>query len=206
MRIVCISDTHHRHDQVVVPEGDMLLCGGDLCGRGTIADVRDFDKWLGKLPHRHKVVIAGNHDWCFEREPGQARACITQAHYLQDGGVTLGGLRIYGSPWQPEFFDWAFNLPRGSRLREKWALIPDDTDILITHGPPHGILDRNDRGQAVGCEELAERVAAVAPRLHLFGHIHEAYGEMTVGPTIYVNASCCDLQYRPCQPPIVIEL
>jgi predicted phosphodiesterase len=205
VRIVCISDTHAQHRNLVVPDGDVLVHAGDFTRSGSEKDVRDFDAWLGALPHRHKVIIAGNHDFCFEYDPA-ARGWISNAHYLQDEGLTLDGVRFWGSPWQPRFFDWAFNLDRGAPLRRVWALIPSDTDVLITHGPPFGILDTTSRGEPVGCEELLGAVRRVRPRLHVFGHIHEDHGEQTLGPTHFVNASCCNLRYRAEQPAIVVEL
>ncbi len=205
MRIVCLSDTHHQHDRLVVPPGDVLVHAGDFTRRGAESDVRAFDAWLGGLPHRHKIVIAGNHDFCFELNPA-ARAWMTNAIYLQDEAVTLEGVRFWGSPWQPRFYDWAFNLDRGEPLRRVWSRIPSGTDVLITHGPPYGILDATDRGEAVGCEELLLAIRRVCPRLHVFGHIHEGYGEQTVDGTHFVNASNCDLNYRPVQAPVVFDL
>ena len=206
MRIVCLSDTHNLHDRVRVPDGDLLLHAGDATNRGTEKEVAAFADWLAGLPHRHKVVVAGNHDFLFEREPAAARAAIQGAVYLQDEAVEIEGLRIWGSPWQPEFMDWAFNLPRGAALREKWDRIAPGTDVLITHGPPHGILDRVDEGRQEGCAELRTAVARVRPRLHLFGHIHEGYGRETRDRTTFVNASICDRGYRPIHPPVLVDL
>lgn len=205
-RLVFLSDTHGLHDRITVPPGDILVHAGDCTNRGTLAQVSAFDDFLATLPHPHKIVVAGNHDWCFEDDPGAARARLRHATYVQDYAVEKMGLRFYGSPWQPEFFNWAFNLPRGERLREKWAAIPPDTDVLITHGPPHGLLDLTSDGRSVGCEALRPRVAAVAPRIHCFGHIHEAAGTQTVDGTLFINAAICDLAYRPVNPPIVVDL
>ncbi len=205
MRIVCISDTHDKHAALDIPDGDVLVHAGDITGRGRREQIVAFDAWLGGLPHRHKVVIAGNHDFGLERDPSN-RAWFAHATYLLDEEVTLDGVRFYGSPWQPRFFDWAFNLDRGAPLREVWAKIPVGVDVLITHGPPYGILDRTARGEAVGCEELRAAVARVRPRLHVFGHIHEAYGQLELDGTRFVNASACDLSYAPVQPPIVVDL
>lgn len=202
---MCISDTHSTHDQMVLPDGDLLLHAGDATKRGDRHEIEAFDRWLSAQPHRHRVVIAGNHDFAFERE-AEARHWITGATYLQDEGMTIEGLRIWGSPWQPRFFDWAFNLDRGQPLREVWSRIPDDVDVLLTHGPPHGILDRTFRGEDVGCEELLAAVQRVRPRLHVFGHIHEAYGRLERDGTVFVNASSCDLSYAPTQAPIVVDL
>jgi len=204
VRIVVISDTHARHARLTVPPGDILAYAGDLTNHGALEDVVAFDRFLAALPHRHKLVIAGNHDFCFERQPEAARAALRHATYLEDDAITLEGIRFYGSPWQPWFWDWAFNLHRGPPIRAKWELIPDDTDVLITHGPPLGYGDRVRGGGRVGCQDLLERVQQVKPRYHLFGHIHEDYGVSSDGTTTYVNASICDLAYRPRRSPIVV--
>lgn len=206
MRIVCLSDTHGLHDHLRVPDGDLLLHAGDFSMGGHPAEIERFDRWLGTLPHAHKVVVAGNHDFLFEREPARARALLSNASYLQDGEFALDGLRIWGSPWQPWFHDWAFNLARGPELAARWALIPDGVDVLVTHGPPAAILDRTRDGEEVGCSDLAQALERVRPRLHVFGHIHEGYGRLERDGTTYVNASNCNLRYRAVQPPIVVEL
>lgn len=189
LTIVCVSDTHGRHRELAVPNGDVLLFAGDLSNHGSPEDVSEFDDWLAALPHPHKVVICGNHDFHFERQPDDARRRIRHATYLQDSGTRITGLNIWGSPWQPRFFDWAFNLDRGPDIAARWALIPDDTDVLITHGPPAGILDRTSRGEAVGCVDLLGRVRELKPKLHLFGHIHEGAGVLETADTLFVNAS-----------------
>lgn len=117
--------------------------------------------------------------------------------------MTLEGIKFYGSPWQPWFFDWAFNLQRGAEIRAKWDLIPLDTDVLITHGPAFGILDKTTRGARVGCEELLKVIEQVKPQLHVFGHIHEAYGIYSNDNLSFVNASNCDVQFNLVNPPIV---
>lgn len=205
MRLVCLSDTHNRHDDLDVPDGDVLLHAGDFTGRGTAAEVEAFGIFLAQLPHRHKVVVAGNHDFLFQQEPERARALLGDVTYLQDSGTEVAGLSVWGSPWQPWFHDWAFNLPRGSALAEKWALVPGGFDVLVTHGPPLGILDRTARGERVGCEELLRARARIRPRLHLFGHIHEAYGVQEEAGILSVNACNCDLGYRAVHPVVVID-
>lgn len=211
LRLVMISDTHERHRQIEVPDGDVLVCAGDFTGLGDPWKVEDFSDWLGTLPHRHKLVIAGNHELTFDSTrrrtfvPGIWKA-LTNAVYLQDTEVVIDGFVFYGSPWQPEFYDWAFNLPRGEPLAEKWALIPPDTDVLITHGPPKNILDYVPRGEHVGCEELAKRVAKVKPQVHVFGHIHYSHGTLVKDGITYVNASICTEAYKAKQAPIVVDL
>ncbi|MEE8524212.1 MAG: metallophosphatase domain-containing protein [Thermoanaerobaculia bacterium] len=206
MRCVVISDTHGLHDQVQIPAGDVLIHAGDLTDHGALEDVARFDAFLSALPHRHKVVVAGNHDFCFERQPGLARQLLRHAIYLEDEAVTLDGVRFWGSPWQPWFYDWAFNLERGSEIRAKWDLIPAGTDVLVTHGPPLGHGDLTSRSERAGCADLLDRIGELRPKYHFFGHIHEGYGVTRDGGTTFVNASVCDLGYRPVQAPVVIDI
>ncbi len=206
MRIVCLSDTHDFHDRLVVPDGDVLLHAGDATMGGKPFQVEAFARWFAARPHRHKIVVAGNHDWMFERTPTQARSLLRDVVYLQDDEITVDGLRIWGSPWQPWFHDWAFNLERGPQIAAKWELIPAGIDVLITHGPPAGILDRTSRGEDVGCADLRRELQRIRPRLHVFGHIHEAYGTVEIDGTRYVNASICTERYHPVQLPIVVDL
>lgn len=220
-RIVCMSDLHCRRP-ANVPEGDVLVVAGDWCGLGTVDELRR-SAWVADLPHKHKVAIAGNHDWCFQRKPDsdEARFVLTDwgVTYLEEGAAEIMGLKFYGSPWQPEFCNWAFNLPRGHRLREKWAQIPEDTEVLITHGPPRNILDLAPRssgawgwddveGEHVGCWDLRARVLELPHlKLHVFGHIHHSYGQSSFGGALkFVNASTCTERYAPDNAPIVIDL
>jgi Icc-related predicted phosphoesterase len=209
MRIVCISDTHSRHDLIEVPSGDILIHAGDSTMVGRVEEIAKFNHWLGRLPHPYKILIAGNHDWLFEKEPALAESLVTNAVYLRDSAVIIEGLKFYGSPWQPRFMHWAFNLSRGAEIRRKWDLIPEDTDVLITHGPPNGILDLVPRDltgtfENTGCEELARAVKRIKPRLHVFGHIHEGYGMERRPGTTFVNACICDAAYRPINPPVTV--
>ena len=205
LRIVCLSDTHNRHADLDVPDGDILLHAGDFTGRGTEEEVAAFGEFLAGLPHSEKVIVAGNHDFLFESDGARARELLGDVTYLQDAGATVCGLHIWGSPWQPWFHDWAFNLPRGKALAQKWSLVPASVDVLMTHGPPAGILDQTHHGSRVGCEELLAALARIRPRLHLFGHIHEGHGTLLGDPTLSVNACNCDFWYRPVHPPVVIE-
>lgn len=196
MKIVAISDTHMRHDRLEVPDGDVLIHAGDFTRRGAIADVEKFNAWLGTLPHRHKIVIAGNHDWCFQLTPARAREALDNAIYLEDEATEVEGVRFYGSPWQPWFLDWAFNLQRGPDLAAKWAMIPPGIDVLITHGPPLGFGDRVHGGELVGCADLLARIEVIKPRFHISGHIHEGSGVRWTEHTTYVNAAVLDERYE----------
>ena len=211
MRLVLISDTHNLHRRMAEPPaGDAIIHAGDLTMGGTLDEVRAFFDWFQGLPHRHKIVIAGNHDFAFEQMAPQAEALVPPGvTYLRDGGMELDGLRLWGSPWQPWFYDWAFNLPRGPDLAAKWALIPEDVEVLVTHGPPHGVLDRTDAvlPAHAGCEALAERLQHLPRlRLHVFGHIHEGYGRTTIDGRTFVNASICDVDYAPRNQPVLVHL
>jgi len=208
IRIVCISDTHGQHAKLSVPDGDILIHAGDFSAFGdTPIEVIDFNRWLGTLPHRYKVVIAGNHDWMFERHPGTARELLTNAIYLENSGTELAGLKIWGSPVQPEFNNWAFNVARGAAIRRYWQMISTGTDVLITHGPPHGVLDTAHPTTAhLGCEELAEAVQQIRPMLHVFGHIHGGQGQLNSDGTLYVNASVVNEAYQLVHAPQVVEI
>ncbi|KAH3751848.1 hypothetical protein DPMN_186425 [Dreissena polymorpha] len=234
LRVVCISDTHAKHPQRV-PVGDILLHAGDFTNVGGAAEVKQFNDFLGSLPHPVKVVIAGNHDLTFDEDMVKNRrdylsrnfrineevferklaefgvkTCkelLTNCVYLEDASVNVCGLKIYGAPWQPEFCDWGFNLSRGEACLQKWNLIPDDTDILITHGPPIGHGDACFNGMRAGCVELLSTIQQrVKPKYHVFGHIHEGYGVTTDDVTTFINASTCTLRYQPDNPPIVFDI
>ncbi|MGA1870330.1 MAG: metallophosphatase domain-containing protein [bacterium] len=196
MKIVILSDTHGFHEQITIPCGDILIYAGDICHQSTINEIIQFDKFLAQLPHRYKIIIAGNHDFPFQNAPYRVKASLCHCIYLQDSGIEIEGIKIYGSPWQPWFFDWAFNLQRGRQIKEKWDLIPDDTDVLITHGPPFGILDTVD-GHSEGCEELLKAIYRIKPKYHIFGHIHEGYGQSFQNNTLFINASICNEHYQP---------
>lgn len=211
MRIVCISDTHSVPwlSELVIPSGDVLVHAGDGTNSGKPEDIRAWLEWVGSQPHRHKIVIAGNHDWVFERDPEAARRLVPEGvTYLQDSGCILDGVRFWGSPWQPSYSTWAFYLPGASQgIRERWDRIPSDTDVVVTHTPPHGILDKAGRKEGrLGCEELTIRLSAIKPQLHIFGHVHEAHGTRRKAGTLHVNAcvldDCHDLAY----PSIVVDL
>lgn len=211
MELVLISDTHCQHHEIALPPGDVLVCAGDFCSYGKLSEVEDFGHWLSELDYKHIVVVAGNHDWPFDR-PGKRRKALRllgDVTYLEDSRTVIDGVKFWGSPWQPQFYAWAFNLPRGKALRDKWAQIPEDTDVLITHGPPYGICDRNMEGENVGCEDLLDRVLTeVRPKLHVFGHIHVGYGMnwRLLDGSIFVNASICDEQYLPTNQPVEVEI
>lgn len=204
MRITFISDTHNKHNHLtsnafnnILGSGDILVHSGDLTSVGRVSEVKSFLDWFSKTNYTHKIFIAGNHDWWFVKNHDIPTEYKDKGvHYLFDSGVEINGIKFWGSPWQPEFYDWAFNLPRGEKLAEKWALIPNDTDILMTHGPVFGILDSNPVGQRVGCEDLYLRVMEISPKIHVCGHIHCSYGQKYFNEIEFLNASTLNERYE----------
>ena len=205
-KLTFISDTHNKHGALSLKPTDFLIHTGDLTSKGTLPEVAAFLYWFNQQPAKHKVFIAGNHDFGFEHgfEIDQEFKDMGVI-YLQDSEVTIDGVKFYGSPWQPEFYDWAFNLPRGEKLAEKWSKIPGNTDVLITHGPVYGLLDYAPHGGHVGCEELYKRVFDVKPKIHVCGHIHGAYGQKSIDGVEFLNASVLDERYEHAHKPIVVE-
>jgi calcineurin-like phosphoesterase family protein len=217
----------------LLPKGDVLIHAGDMSNKGGERDVTNFVHWFQNIDgFQYKIFIAGNHDFCFERvnEPHHKgdydwlhvlmydeNLSQSNVTYLEDDFIEIESpefskpIKIYGSPWQPEFYNWAFNLPRmGEELNEKWNNIPEDTDILITHGPPNGFGDLVNNWRQpnmnVGCELLRNKIEELNPTLNVFGHIHEGYGIYNNGKTTFVNASICTPDYRPTNKPIIIDL
>lgn len=216
MKIICLSDTHCKFGKFKVPDGDVLVHSGDLTFRGTIEEMsRELSK-MGKLPHKVKIYVPGNHDGLAEKNPTLLEQMCKDNGiiYLHDKEVIIEGIKFYGSGWTPEFFDWYLMLPRGQALKEKWDAIPEDVNVLITHGPPFGILDLVPKyihsinsGEHVGCEELRKRIFKLPKlKLAIFGHIHDGYGTETHNGTQFLNASICNESYKPKNKPWVIEI
>jgi Icc-related predicted phosphoesterase len=211
MKVVCISDTHNKHDSLLpIEDGDVLVHSGDATLQGSTKEVASFIEWFSRQPHKNKIFVPGNHDWLFQLNPKLASDICSDngITLLLDKSVMIDGYVFYGSPWQPEFFKWAFNLPRGHMLADKWSEIPDDVNVLITHGPPHGILDQLEyNDERVGCQDLADRILKLKElKLHVFGHIHCDAGEKWFSGVKYVNASVLDDRYRLRKQEVIVEL
>ncbi len=221
MKITFISDTHSKHNQVTssLPGGDVLIHAGDISNKGYRNEIQDFIKWFSTIEnYTHKIFIAGNHDFGCQDEVLAVQELLRLnpgSEYLYDDLFLIGKdeddyddmVKVWGSPWQPEFYNWAFNLPRqGAELKEVWNMIPSDVDILITHGPPHGHLDYVDYSkQNVGCELLRDRINIIKPKIHVFGHIHSSYGYKFDGTTHFFNAAVLDERYNFTQKPLTVE-
>jgi|SRR5579864_4674771 len=219
IKIVAISDTHLSHNQLEIPECDLLIHSGDFSFVGKMVDVLDVNQWFGKLKASGKVkeivAIAGNHDWIGQTNPSWTKEAFTNCIYLDEEPCEVFGFKVFGSAWSPEFNNWAFNAKRGKEIARHWSKIPDDTEILVTHGPPMGILDINTEEiyskplgpEHLGCEELRKRVKKLKElKLHVFGHIHSSNGMDTVDGVQFVNASVLNESYEVVYPPRVIHL
>jgi Icc-related predicted phosphoesterase len=200
LTIDCISDTHNRHKKIILPGGDILIHAGDMTGRGEKGEILPFLDWYAEQDYSHLVLIPGNHDFGFEKNPELWAACCKDRNIilLNDSGCEIEGIKVWGSPASPWFHNWAFNYERGDEIAKIWEQIPDDTEILVTHGPPLNILDdANARGYSnhVGCYDLARKILQTKVKLHVFGHIHEGAGYKYQDGRTYVNASSLDGMY-----------
>lgn len=215
MKIILISDTHGKHHELTADldklmtdyENTMIIHAGDVTDTGKPHQILDFLNWFSRLNCHHKVFVAGNHDFGFEKNndiaPEFKEMGVT---YLMDNMVELEGIKIYGSPWQPRFYDWAFNVDRGDAIAKKWKNIPEGLDVLVTHGPVHGILDDTYFGQRVGCEELQKKIWEIKPMMHVCGHIHYARGYKPFNGINFFNASVLGENYMYINKPIVVIL
>lgn len=219
MKIAFISDTHNKHKQIpeVYFEGiDMLIHAGDVSGRGYRNEILPFLDWYEAIPVKYKIFISGNHDFYFEQavKDDKTKADLENILknrpsiiYLNDSGVEIEGIKIWGSPVQPWFYNWAFNR-MGIDIQPHWDLIPSDTQLLITHGPIEGYLDMTMSGDITGCPYLKETIndRLKELKLHVCGHIHEAYGKLVMADgNVLLNASVLNYRYEMQNRPITME-
>jgi Icc-related predicted phosphoesterase len=208
MKIVALSDLHGELIDNI-PSGDVLIVAGDFSARGNMMGVLNFKGWLNELPFSHKIVIAGNHDGYVEDYNHIARLLLESEDtvYLENSGTEINGLKVWGSPFTPEFNGWHFMRERGDEMAEIWKQIPDDTNILVTHGPPLNILDTNGRHEHCGCWDLRERIKHLKKlKLSIFGHLHSAHGISEIDGVKFVNCSVLDDDYNLTFEPIVLEI
>lgn len=232
MIITFISDTHTKHKEIGhdLPGGDLLIHAGDMSSMGYKHEIENFCAWFDKINnYDHKAFIAGNHDWGFIDHIKWAIAKVAEIpestqqilnsyktfDYLFDEkieymaeGENGYAIKVYGSPWQPEFYNWAFNLPRmGEELKEVWDKIPENIDILITHGPAYGFVDTvyNRPNEHLGCELLTDRIQKIRPKIHVCGHIHSGHGHFFDGHTHFINASVLSERYTYDYSPITAD-
>lgn len=200
-KICCISDTHSQHKKINLPGGDLLIHSGD-CSGSELEEALEFLDWFQGQNYRYLILVPGNHDSIFELIPElMEEECKKRSIILlNDSGCEIEGIKVWGSPVQPWFCDWAFNRHRGADIQKHWDLIPKDTEILITHGPPHRIGDeivkRDGSIEHVGCEDLYRSILQTEVKLHVFGHVHEGSGCSYVEGRTFINASSIDERYR----------
>lgn len=212
MKIITISDTHTYHKRLKLPENaDMIICSGDYTNTGTIKEVNSFINWYKDLPYKYKILVNGNHELGWYKNPDLYKNLISnKIIYLEHESIVIDGIKVFGSPYTPEFYYWAwmYNRKDGSEI---WKSIPNDTDILITHGPPYGYGDRvkyfkSGEDPNVGCKDLLKRVEEIKPILHVYGHTHHERGSISDGDTLFLNSAICDEEYVPNRLSFYLEL
>lgn len=227
MKVLFISDPHTFHKSIIdLPEADAICCSGDICLRGEFEEAVSFLAWFSSLPYKHKVFTVGNHDICFD--PNHGRYGIFKenfnagvenpidrieelipegVHFLNRSGVVLDGIKFWGAPDTPWFHNWAFNIHRETpEMEAVWDEMPEDVDVLLTHGPPFKVLDYTIEGLYVGCEVLARKLETIKPKVHSFGHIHEDYGAIEKGGTLFLNSSVVNRRYWVVNKPHLVEV
>ena len=205
MKIVFISDTHGLHDELELPKGDLIIHGGDISDRGTREEVVSFLNWFTKLDFSIKIFIGGNHDIFLDENPVDLLELIpSNIIYLRNNSVEINGMRIWGSPVTPDFENWAFGKSRKA-MEEHWKYMPKEIDVLLTHTPPFGILDKSSEQTALGCEYLLSKVKELKPKFHLFGHIHASYGQVEIDKTKFINGANLHSIKGLVNPPISFE-
>lgn len=203
MKILGIADTHSHTPKL--PKSDILIIAGDYSfiskyatENVMIPELKTFNNWLKTIHHKYGEIlfVPGNHDFLFETNEKLARKLLTEAVVLIDEEIVIGGVKFYGSPVTPRFKDWAFN--KDSDIKEYWDKIPNDTDVLITHGPPMGILDQihSSATEYLGCSYLFARIQELNLKAHFFGHIHGGNGRINIGDISHCNCSISDESYR----------
>jgi Icc-related predicted phosphoesterase len=207
MVLVLFGDTHELHREVEVPAGDILICVGDFTMFSkNVSAIEDFNEWLGELPHRHKLVVPGNHEFFLEANP-ERRSLLDNATVLIDESVEIEGLNIYGSPMTP-LYGAAFGKASAKAREFHWTRVPDETHVLVTHGPPLGILDLSpDHAERMGDPELRNRVRELPSlKLHAFGHVHGAHGAVERDGVTFANVALMGHLGELVQAPTVLRM
>ncbi len=203
MKFVIISDTHSLHQELDLPDGDVIIHAGDISSNGRKEQIVEFLDWFSKLDYTHKIFIGGNHDIFLDEYPvGLLEILPPNVTYLCNRAYQIGNIKLWGSPTTPDLEGWAFGKNRKD-MEEHWSYMPKEIDVLITHTPPYGILDKSSRQIRLGCKDLLQKVKQIKPQYHIFGHIHASYGKEKVGATTFINASNLN-SYRGLVNPVMV--
>lgn len=214
MKIVAVSDIHGKWNKLKIPECDVLISAGDYSFTGERHIVRNYHEWLNEQPATHIISGQGNHEvWVennFEEAKQIALTACPRAFFVEEGGITIDDINFWYSAITPWFHDWAYNRRAGRDIEEHWKKIPENTNVLITHGPPYGILDTvpfpdGTPKERVGCWTLNAYIERIKPDIHIFGHIHHSHGQKHENGISYYNVSVCDEQYVPSNGITVID-
>jgi len=206
MKIISISDTHGLHRDLDLPKGDLIIHAGDISDHGSKEEVIDFLNWFSDLTFPHRIFIGGNHDIFLDENPVDLLEILpTNIKYLNNSTVIIDGIKFWGSPVTPDLEGWAFGKKR-TAMKAHWKYMPTQIDVLITHTPPLGILDKSSRHISLGCSDLLDKVLQINPQFHIFGHVHASYGIEKIGPTTFINTSNIHSLKGLINPPIVFDI
>jgi Icc-related predicted phosphoesterase len=209
MKMVNFSDTHSKHSGIDIPDGDILVITGDVIGHDDHAywQLKDFSDFVSFLPHKYKLFVPGNHDSTFSLYPESARAMLSYCKVLINEGCTIEGINFWGTPIQPFFNDWYFNEKSEEKRYEYFKMIPEDCNVLLTHCPPFGILDKGFKGEHAGDKMLLKRIKELKNLKYVvFGHLHNSYGTQEIDGIKFVNCSLLNEKYQLVNKPVVIEI
>lgn len=219
IKIVAISDVHGKWNKITIPECDILISTGDFSFQGEVDMIKRFHSWLDEQPAKHIISVMGNHEKFVEKNFELAKKIATEVcpsvHFMEEGLLEIEGLRIWCSAITPYFFNWAYNRYPGDEIQKHWDKIPNEIDILATHGPAYGILDgvpeynydlEKMEVRHCGCPQLLEKILEIKPKFHLSGHIHEGWGTYFGEHTTFINSAICDANYKPNNKPIIFSI
>lgn len=207
MKVTIISDTHNQHEALGTLSGDVLVHCGDMFSfqDWNREHLHRLDSWFSHQDFDLILCTGGNHDFVLEQALRENSQPFKNAVYLQDQKYKHNGVVFYGAPWTPQLSGHAF-YGDDHMLREKWSLIPKDTNVLITHTPPYSVLDKSSRGMTLGCKRLAKAVKNIKPNIHCFGHVHNSAGLVRNRHTVFVNASSVNSRLQVIHKPVVLEI
>jgi Icc-related predicted phosphoesterase len=208
LRVVAVSDTHGNFSTLRVPCGDVFVHAGDFTmSESDAGEVAAFLKWVRALPHRHKILVPGNHDPLFQGDTSLVARHLGRTHLLVDRSVTIDGVVFYGTPWSRVPGSRAFYLPDADEGQQKWREIPENVDVLISHAPAHGVLDFDRKAaRHVGEVGLRDRVDQIKPAVHICGHVHDGAGESSNHGVFAINCAVVDRRLCPVRGPRVVDL